>query len=87
MRVPDATLSDLMDLIAQCGDLPWKAWIEGRDHESGDSFIATGPSGSRSEDIYVTRDSGPAPAEYLDLIAQAMTHLPDLVQEIRERRL
>jgi hypothetical protein len=44
---------------------------EGRDHSSGDSFIMAGEGNERSEDIYVTRDTGPADASVLDLIAEA----------------
>jgi len=60
--------------------------VEGRDFESGDSFIRTGDSSTRGEDIYVTRDSGPASPDYLDLIAAARTWLPELIAEIRETR-
>ena len=48
--------------------------VEGRDHVAGDSFILVGEGSDRSEDIYVTRDSGPADAPFLDLIAAA--HVP-----------
>ncbi|WP_433575703.1 hypothetical protein [Nocardia brasiliensis] len=41
---------------------------------------------ARGEDIYVTRDSGPANAAYLDLIAAARTYLPVLVSEVRALR-
>ncbi|NYD88080.1 hypothetical protein [Cellulomonas oligotrophica] len=46
----------------------------------------TGPDGDRGEDIYVTRDSGPASAPYLDLIAAARTYLPVLIDELRAAR-
>jgi len=62
------------------------AVVEGRDAESGDSFIQTGPDGRRGEDLYVTRDSGPADAAYLDLLAAARTYLPLLVDELRACR-
>jgi hypothetical protein len=60
--------------------------VEGRDHESGDSFIQVGEDRDRGEDIYVTRDSGPANASYLDLIAAARTYLPLLIDEVRAGR-
>lgn len=84
--LPDATLSRLEEAIAKCDPVPWVPMVEGRDQESGDSFIRTGNGVDRGEDIYVTRDSGPAPAEYLDLIATAVSSLPDLIREIRELR-
>jgi hypothetical protein len=44
---------------------PWKAYIEGRDHESGSSFIMTGERANRGEDIEL---SGATVADY-DFIA------------------
>ncbi len=84
--VTDATLSQLDDLLAACDPGPWVAMIEGRDMLSGDSFIQTGLGDLRGEDIYVTRDSGPASTTYLDLIALMRTALPELIKEIRESR-
>jgi hypothetical protein len=60
--------------------------VEGRDHMSGDSFIQVGLDGDRGEDIYVTRDSGPASGSFLDLIAAARTNLPLLIAELRAAR-
>jgi len=53
---------------------------------SGEDFIQTGLGRERGEDIYVTRDSGPAPVDYLDLIALLRTHVPDLITEVRRSR-
>lgn len=60
---------------------PWKAYIENRDHESGDNFIMTGEfdSSSRGEDIYL---SGATDADH-DFIAHARQDIPRLIQEIR----
>lgn len=57
--------------------------LEGRDHESGDSFIRVGSDRGRREDIYVERDSGPAIGADLDVIAVSRTYLPLLIAEIR----
>ncbi len=84
--IPDTVLDRLEMLSARCDPGPWTASVEGRDHESGDDFIITGTEGDRGEDIYVTRDSGPASAACLDLIAEARTYLPALIAELRERR-
>ena len=46
---------------------PWTSWVEGRDHASGDSFIQAGTNDDRAEDIYVSRDSGPASPADLDM--------------------
>jgi hypothetical protein len=84
--VSDEVLTLLEDLSQRCDAAPWTALIEGRDFESGDSFIRTGEGATRGEDIYVPRDSGPAGAAYLDLIATLRTHLPELIAEVRAAR-
>lgn len=86
MRVSDQDLDKLQQLSDRCDPPPWRAMVEGRDHESGDSFIQVGGDSDRGEDIYVTRDSGPADASFLDLIAAARTFLPLLIAELRENR-
>jgi hypothetical protein len=86
MPVLDEVLDVLERLSAGCDPPPWRAMVEGRDHESGDSFIQVGADADRGEDIYVTRDSGPAGASFLDLIAAARTYLPLLIEEVREHR-
>lgn len=63
---------------AQAG--PWKAYIEGRDHESGSSFIMTGAEGQRGEDIEMI---GATTADY-DFIANARQDIIRLIDEIRK---
>lgn len=46
----------------------------------------TGVDDDRGEDIYVSRDSGPASPAYLDLIAAAVTYLPELVDGVQSAR-
>ncbi|MGH3663676.1 MAG: hypothetical protein ACRDT8_20905 [Micromonosporaceae bacterium] len=82
----DEVLNELERLSAACDPPPWRASVEGRDHTSGDSFIQVGEDGDRREDMYVSRDSGPAPAADVDLIAAARTHLPALIAELRSHR-
>lgn len=84
--VSEEVLQRLERLSEQNDPPPWIAVVEGRDHRSGDSFIQTGSDEDRREDIYVTRDGGPADAACLDLIAAARTYLPDLVAEVRASR-
>lgn len=84
--VSDEDLDRLEQLIMRCDPGPWTASVEGRDHDSGEDFIQTGTGPNRGEDIYVTRDSGPAPADYLDLIALLRTHAPGLMAEVRRLR-
>ena len=85
-KIPDDVLDSLERLSESCDPPPWKAMVEGRDHESGDSFIQVGNDSDRGEDIYLTRDSGPADAPFLDLIAGARTYLPLLIEELRAHR-
>jgi hypothetical protein len=56
---------------------PWKSYVEGRDHVSGDSFIMTG-----REDIYLTG----ATVNDQDFIASARQDVPRLIREIRRLR-
>jgi hypothetical protein len=83
--VPEEQLDAIERLMQRWDPGPWTASIEGRDHESGDDFIQTGVGNDRREDICVTRDSGPAPAD-LDLIALLRTHAPDPIAEVRRAR-
>jgi len=86
LQLTDETLAEL-EQISESGDPPpWTAMVEGRDHSSGDSFIQVGRHDDRDEDMYVTRDSGPAQARDLDLIAAARNYLPVLVREVKRLR-
>lgn len=58
---------------------PWKAYFEGRDHDSGDSFIMTGTESERGEDIYLI---GVTISDY-DFIANARQDIATLLKEIR----
>ena len=85
-KLDEATLTRL-ETLSKLGDPPpWTAFVEGRDHDSGDSFIMAGAPDDRREDLYVSRDSGPATPADLDLIAAARTYLPLLVAEVRRLR-
>jgi len=59
---------------------PWKAYIEGRDHDSGSSFIMTGTEHQRGEDIEMYRATI---ADY-DFIANARQDITRLIDEIRK---
>lgn len=77
----DSPATDLLVAIERRCDQatagPWKSYVEGRDHSSGDSFIMTaGP------DIYLIGAS----IEDQDFIAHARQDLPLLVQEVRRLR-
>jgi hypothetical protein len=85
-HVSDGELDELRRLCESATPAPWRAMVEGRDHTSGDSFIMVGGDDDRDEDMYVSRDSGPAMASDLDFIAAARNYLPRLIDEITELR-
>lgn len=58
---------------------PWKSFIEGRDHWSGDSFIMRGTNESRHEDLFIS----PASVVDQDFIAAARQDIPRLIREVR----
>jgi hypothetical protein len=69
---------------------PWVSYVEGRDHDSGDSFILTaGP------DLYISYDEWPEDqrqaneqrrANDMDFIAAARQDVPRLIAEVRRLR-
>ena len=61
----------------------WKAFIEGRDHTSGSSFIMTGVGTERGNDIELC---GATESDY-DFIANAKQDIPKLIAEIRRLKL
>ncbi|GHH77258.1 hypothetical protein GCM10017772_37790 [Promicromonospora soli] len=68
---------------------PWKSFIEGRDHRSGDDFIQVGDDAD-GPDMYVSRHTSsglrPASAQDLDFIAAARQDIPDLLAELKRLR-
>jgi hypothetical protein len=68
---------------------PWEAFIEERDHTSGDDFIRTGRLDDDAPDMYITLAYGnnerptPAGPAVLDFIAAARQDLPRLIAEVR----
>ncbi|WP_378740239.1 hypothetical protein [Nocardia brasiliensis] len=69
---------------------PWEPFIEGRDHDSGDTFIRIGGLDDTEADMYVSRAIDqrlvPASAADHDFIAHARTDIPRLIAEIRRLR-
>jgi len=63
----------------QAQPVPWKAFIEGRDHESGSDFIKTGTGEQRGADLEII---GATSADY-EFIAHARQDIPRLINEIR----
>jgi hypothetical protein len=85
-HVTDAEIEELRRLCDQATPAPWRSMVQGRDHSAGDSFIMIGRDDDRDEDMYVSRDSGPASNSDLDFIAAARNYLPRLIDEIVELR-
>jgi hypothetical protein len=86
---------DDLDAIEQRASLaspaPWEAFVEDRDHTSGDTFIRIGGLDVSQPDMYVCQYGvGPSPVEVsdadLDFIAHARQDVPRLVAEIKRLR-
>jgi hypothetical protein len=71
-RISAEALDEIERRCAAATPGPWKSYVEGRDHTSGDSFIMTG-----GNDIYL---SGATLADQ-DFIAHARQDLPALIQK------
>jgi hypothetical protein len=83
MSLTDADLDRVEQRAASTLAAPWLAYVEGRDHESGDSFIRTGDNGP---DLYVSEESATASSRLLDFIANARQDVPVLAAEVRRLR-
>jgi hypothetical protein len=84
--VSDAELDAMQRRVGAASKGPWRSFIEGRDHTSGDSFIMIGREDDRDEDMYVSRDRAPASGADLDFIAGARQDVPRLIAEIKRLR-
>ena len=66
---------------------PWRAYVEGRDHLAGDTFIQTSSADDRYTDLYVDFSSAKgrssAPDHDIDFIATARADVPALVATVR----
>ena len=82
-----STLQEIQSRLEATTPGPWKAWIEGRDHWVGESFIITGFAEGediwgekRGEDFSLT---GATIAD-IDFIAHARQDIPALLAYIAE---
>jgi hypothetical protein len=82
----DAELDEMDRRVGAASPAPWESSVEGRDHESGDSFILIGDLDDAQPDMYVSHDGVPAPAADLDFIAHARQDVPRLIAEVRRLR-
>jgi hypothetical protein len=83
----DQELKEIEDRCNAATGGPWTSFIEGRTHESGDSFIMTGIaagedifSKNRGADFYLT---GTTNADN-DFIAHARQDIPRLLDAVRQ---
>jgi hypothetical protein len=74
----DAELKQIRQRCESAKPGPWKSFVEGRDHTSGNSFIMTGSGKNRGQDIEL---SGATVADQ-DFIAHARQDIPRLLDEI-----
>ena len=75
----ETDLASLENLAAAATPGPWTSHVEGREHQSGSSFIMTGSGAGRGDDIEL---SGATVADQ-DFIAAARQGIPMLIAEIR----
>lgn len=75
----DEEIDQIEQRVNQAQPGPWKAHIEGRDHESGADFIMTGTDDRRGEDIEIIAGT----AADFEFIANARQDIPKLIETIR----
>jgi hypothetical protein len=75
----EAEIDEIERRVQKASRSPWEAYIEGRDHESGSSFIMVGDGENRQDDIEL---HGATFDDY-DFIAHARQDVPKLIAEIR----
>ncbi|MPS64244.1 MAG: hypothetical protein DI622_01530 [Chryseobacterium sp.] len=75
-------LEKILEICNKATSAPWVSYIEGRDFESGSSFIMTGTKENRDYDIEFVS----VKAEDQDFIAMARNVIPKLIEEILELR-
>lgn len=76
-RMTNEELDEIRERCRRAAPGPWTAWIEGRDHTSGSSFVRTG-----ADDIEL---SGASEGDY-DFIAHARQDIPRLLAEVGRLR-
>ena len=90
-ELSDADLDEIERRAESASPGPWQAFIEDRDHQSGDTIIRMGGDDPLVPDIYV-HDSLPGPTFVrvpdadLDFIAEACQDIPRLLAEVRRLR-
>ncbi|KAB1231473.1 hypothetical protein [Chryseobacterium viscerum] len=71
-------LNNILEICNKATKAPWISYVEGRDFESGSSFIMTGEENDRDYDIEFIKIK----TEDQDFIAMARNVIPLLIDEI-----
>lgn len=71
-------LEDILEICNKATPAPWISYVEGRDFDSGSSFIMTGENENRDYDIEFVKIK----PEDQDFIAMARNVIPMLIDEI-----
>jgi hypothetical protein len=80
---------DALRQLSQSLDTPtWRAMIEGRDMQSGDTFIMVGSDSdnSRLDDLFVSDQQGRADPSLVDLVVALRNDFPTLVENVHALR-
>lgn len=90
-ELPDRELNEIEERSQAASPAPWEAFVEGRDHSSGDTIIRIGGLDPSQPDMYIHYSRPgptlvPVPDADLDFIANARQDIPRLVAEIRRLR-
>lgn len=80
--VDEKRLQEIAARVAAASPEPWRASLEGRDHESGSDIILVGTGSDRRDDIELV---GAASAD-CDFIANARQDVPVLLEEVARLR-
>lgn len=88
--IPEGELDEIEQRAGAASPAPWEAFIEGRDHIAGDTFIRIGGLDDAQPDMYIQHHLSAGqirvPDADLDFIAHAREDIPRLLAEIRRLR-
>ncbi len=71
-------INEIKERLSEIKYLSWKSYIEGRDHQAGDSFIMVKNKNGEEKDIYLNG----ATDDEQDFIANAPGYITFLIEEI-----
>ncbi|MFF5019903.1 hypothetical protein [Streptomyces sp. NPDC001165] len=87
-NISDDELDEIERRCEAASPPPWEAFVEGRDHSSGDDFIRIARGDEPDMYVFRSTDNGvpPASSEDLDFIAHARQDITRLIAEVRRLR-